>query len=189
MKKILKRKDYDRIEEELNILIEDYGVKYFPMDCFEVASLMNIEIKSYSQFSQEDCDFIVSHSEDGFTIFKNKKYVIYYNEKKNDERIRFTIWHEIAHIHLGHLEKDCKISYEQMEEEANHFATHALAPLQFVHRLSLFSPLMLCTVCGVSFELANYVLAHYRNAFQYESIKKAILSNRISKLLTFEGGE
>ena len=54
MKKILKRKDYDRIEEELNILIEDYGVKYFPMDCFEVASLMNIEIKSYSQFSQDE---------------------------------------------------------------------------------------------------------------------------------------
>lgn len=187
MKKLLKREDYDRIEDDLSNLIEDLGLSLFPMNCYEVASLLCIELKTYAEFSEADRDFIVSKAQDGFTIKKNGKYVIFYNADKSVERRRFTIWHEIAHIHLGHLEAE--ISYEQMEEEANHFAITALAPLALVHRLSLFDPWTLSSVCGVSFVLANYVLEHYKKAFQYESVKNTILRSRIALLLSYEPKE
>ena len=187
MKKLLKRGDYNRIEEELSNLIEDLGLTFFPMNCYEVASLLFIELRTYAEFLEEDRVFVVSKAEDGFTIRKNGKYIIYYNADKGLERRHFTIWHEIAHIYLGHLESD--ISYEKMEEEANHFATTALAPLPFVHKLGLRDPWSLSDVCGVSFTLACNVLEHYKNAFQYESVKNTILKSRISLLLSYQPRE
>ena len=187
MKKILKGADYNRIEEELTYLIEDLGLKYFPMDCFEVAVLLKIEVRTYSDFCKEDRNFVVSKAKDGFTVRKNGGFVIYYDASVRRDRVLFTIWHEIAHIHLGHFESN--ISYKQMEEEANHFAAAALAPLAFVHNLSLTSEDLICKMCGVSEKMAGNVIRHYNRAFRYESVKRKILNGRITKLLTFKGGD
>jgi len=185
MKKILKRKDYDKIEEEANNLIEDLGITLFPINCFEIAFLLNIEIHKCSEFNENDRDFIVSKFNDGFTIRKSGKYIIYYNDSLIRERIKSTMWHEIAHIQLGHLESDCMISYAQKEEEANHFAVYVMAPLVFVHRLNLNSPQEISDICEISFECACNVYEHYVKAFQYASIRNTILNGRIANLLTY----
>lgn len=132
MEKLLKRKDYDRIEETVNDIMEDLGLKLFPLNCFEMAFLLGIEIHRCSEFNERDREFIMSKCECGFTVRKGGKYFIYYNDALDRSRIRFAIWHEIARIQLGHLETDCTISCAQMEEEENHFAAYVMAPLAYI---------------------------------------------------------
>ena len=185
MKKILKGYDYNAIEETANDLIEDLGLRLFPVNCFEVAFLLGIEIKKYSEIPEADRDFVVSKYEDGYSIKICGKYIIYYNDTLDRNRIKFTIWHEIAHIQLGHLEYDCTKSYARLEEEANHFAAYVMAPLAFIHNLGLSDPWEIADVCEISFDCACNVYEHYQKAFQFASIRNAILSGRIVKLLTY----
>ena len=185
MKKLLKGKEYDRIEEIANDMIEDLDLKLFPVNCFEVAFLLGIEIKKYSEIPDADREFIISKCEYGFTIRKGGKYFIYYNDTLDRNRIKFTIWHEIAHIQLGHLESDCAKPYALLEEEANHFAAYVMAPLAFIHNLGLSAPWEIADVCEISFDCACNVFEHYQNAFQFASVRNAILNGRIVRLLTY----
>lgn len=189
MEKILKSVDYNIIEESANDLIEDLGLSLFPVNCFEVASWLGIGIKKYSEIPEEDRDFVVSKVEDGYSIKIDSQYIIYYNDALDRKRIKFTIWHEIAHIQLGHLEADCTKSYAQLEEEANHFAAYVMAPLAFIHNLGLSDPAEIADVCEISFECACNVYEHYIKAFQFASIRNTILSGRIVNLLTYNQKE
>ena len=185
MLKGLKRNDYDKVEEEAENLVEDLGLKFFPLDCFQVAEQLDIGIHECSDFSFEDQEFIVSRYPDGFTVFKNGKFHIYYNETQYETRIRFTIWHEIAHIQLGHLEADCIKSKAQKEEEANHFAAYLMAPLVFIYILGLEDPQEIADTFGISIDLACNAYEHYTNAFRYTRIKNKILNGRLAKLLVY----
>lgn len=183
--KILKSYDYDRIEETANDLIEDLGLKLFPVNCFEVAFLLGIELKKYSETPDEDRDFVASKSDDGYSIKIHDKYIIYYNDAIDRNRIKFTIWHEIAHIQLGHFEPDCSKSYAHIEEEANHFASYIMAPLAFIYMLGLSSPLEIAKICEISFMHACNVFERYNNTFRYARIRNIVLSGRITQLLTY----
>ena len=185
MIKGLKRNDYDKVEEEADNLVEDLGLKFFPLDCFQVAELLGIEIHKCSEFSFGDEEFVVSRYSDGFTVFKNGKFHIYYNESQNYNRIKFTIWHEIAHIQLDHLEADCTKSKKQKEEEANHFAAYLMAPLAFIHNLGLEDPQEIADTFEISIDLACNAYTHYANAFRYTCIKNIILNGRLAKLLVY----
>ncbi len=60
---------------------------------------------------------------DGFTIsFKNTPPIIFVNSDLSGDRLRFTLAHELGHV-LMH-----KLPNEQMEEEANIFASELLMP-------------------------------------------------------------
>lgn len=183
--KLLKGKDYDRIEKAANDLIEDLGVKLFPVNCFEVAFLLGIELKKYSEIPEEDREFVESKYKDGYSIKEQDKYIIYYNDTIDLSRIKFTIWHEIAHIQLEHVEPDCTENYARLEEEANHFASYIMAPLVFIHNLGLTDPFKIAEICGISFEHACNVLNRYYNTFQYASIRNIVLNGRIAQLLTY----
>lgn len=187
MKKILKGHDYDGIDEVANDLIEDLGLRRFPLDCFEVAFLLGIELRQYSGLSEQDRIFVESRYKDGYSVRTAGKYVISYNDSMNRNRVKFTIWHEIAHIQLGHFEGACAKSEALMEEEANHFAAYVMAPLAFVHKLGLFSPAEIAEVCEISFECACNVHEHYVRAFRFAGVRNAIINGRIAKLLTFSG--
>ena len=189
MIKAMKGKDYDEVEEEAENLIEDLGLNVFPLDCFMVADLLSIDVHKCSEFSKKDKKFIVSKYKDGFTIFKKGRYIIYYNDSVGFNRIKFTIWHEIAHIQLGHLEKDCTKSKQRQEEEANHFASHVMAPLALIHILELKSPDEIADTFGISIDLACYAYSHYINAFRYTCIKNRILNGRLVKILVYLPGE
>lgn len=189
MKKILRGSDYEKIEDEASDLIEDLGLRQFPVNCFEVAFLLGIGIQKYSDFNDADMGFIKSKTEDGFTILKGRKYIIYYNDAVDRKRIKFTIWHEIAHIQLGHLEEGRNLSYERQEEEANHFAAYVMAPLVFIHKMGLSDPIEISDECEISLEFASYVYEHYVKAFQYAGVRDAILNSRIAKLLTYSPKE
>ena len=183
--RLLQGKAYDRIEEIANDLIEDLGLTLFPVNCFEVAFLLGIEIKKYSDIPEEDREFVISKYEDGYSSKIIDKYVIYYNEALDRNRIKFTIWHEIAHIQLGHLEEDCLGNYLRLEEEANHFASYIMAPLVFIHNLGLTNIFDIAEVCQISLDHACNVLNRYYNTFRYASIRNIVLNGRIGRLLTY----
>lgn len=79
--------------------------------------------------------------DDGFTIKKRCKFFIFLNDIKPNNRIRFTVAHELGHIESRHLyKKNCLgltmiAHYDNdsqnsiIENEANSFARNLLAPL------------------------------------------------------------
>ena len=103
MDKNLRKVDYDKIEETVNDLIEDLGLREFPVNCFEAAVRLGVETRKYSELSKPDRDFIASKMEYGFSIKRDGKYVIYYNDALDRYKTRFAIWHEIALSSWGFL--------------------------------------------------------------------------------------
>ncbi len=188
MKGELQGSDYEQIEEEANNLVEDLGLQVFPLDCFEVARLLGITVLSYSELSENDRIVSFSESEDGYSRREAGGYVIYYNDGKPPTRIKFTMWHEIAHIHLGHLE-GCDKSVGRIEAEANHFAAYIVAPLVFVSRMGLETPDEIADALGISIDCACNVYEHYQKAMRNPRVRHKILHSRIARLLTYTSKE
>ena len=65
-----------------------------------------------------DFGFLSRHPRDPW------KAVIYYNDKKSIQTIRFTIAHELGHYVLGHLDDD-----DTAKKEANCYARNILCPV------------------------------------------------------------
>ena len=177
-------KDYERIEEEVTNLIEDMNIKYFPFNCFEVASLLNIEVKSYSSIPKEDQEMCLSKTEDGYSTKNGNIYIIYYNDKMPLHRIKFTIWHEIGHIQLGHFEENEK-SDELMEKEANHFAAYAMAPICLIFAYKLFDPFDISYQFDIGYEFASHKYQHYLNVRRWPSVVTKICNDRLQNIITF----
>ncbi|NCB27880.1 MAG: ImmA/IrrE family metallo-endopeptidase, partial [Bacteroidia bacterium] len=139
--------DYQQPIIEALIVLEDSGIDRFPVSLHAIQHQFHnlFEFCSYGQLmaqsgiSQEKC-FKYFGSEDGAAVMDERcgKYIVYYNEKKKKQRIRFTIAHEIGHIFLGHHEEYGKPIlerggvgqelYKRLENEANCFARNLLCP-------------------------------------------------------------
>lgn len=75
---------------------------------------------------------------DGYSINLN---LICYNSKHSEEKIRFTIAHEVGHILLGHNSGNRIINFyskDPNEQLANAFAAELLVPLGLLKKESLF---------------------------------------------------
>lgn len=190
MGKYRKDIDYDFIEENANDMIEDLGEIVFPLNCFNVARKLGISLKEYSDYREEDKAFLLSISNDGFCVKKINQFVIAYNDENPEVRIKFTIWHEIGHIQLGHLDSfaDNVLSVStsnKLEKEADYFARYVLAPLPLICLLGCDSVEKIATSCKISHQCAGYVFDNYNKAMVYPSLKSKIMNNRIRELLKF----
>lgn len=177
--------EYDEIEDTVTDLLEDLGFTEFPVDCFEVASRLRIDIKKYSEVPEEDREMLVAKYEDGYgTCLAKYRYAIYYNDKKNADRIRYTIWYEIGHIQLGHYDSFDK-TQERMKAEANHFAVFAQAPTSAVILSAPYDEYDISSTFNLSLECAENVYSTYLNVSQYPGIVKKIMNQRIMDVLDF----
>ncbi|MBR5032459.1 MAG: ImmA/IrrE family metallo-endopeptidase [Treponema sp.] len=183
--KLLKPEDYDEIEETVVNLFEDLGYTEFPVDCFDVVSKLKIELRKYSEVSEEERDYLIANFEDAFTLkVDNVQFILSYNDNMPPERIKFTLWYEIGHIQLGHLD-GCNKSQALMKEEANHFAVFAQAPMPFVIMQRPYDEFDIANRFNLSLECANNVYRHYLNVIQYESVERKILSSRLMDIMQF----
>lgn len=178
--------DYDKIEETANELFDGLGFKTFPVNPFEVAKRLNINLFAYSSFCQTDRDYLIQKRNDGFSYKKNDfGYGICYNDYKKYNRILFTLWYEIAHIQLGHLD-GCTKSQEQMHTECNHFASYCLSPIAFVIMSRPNCQEDIQFTFNVSFECAYYLYNKYLNVISFGvSFIKKIVSNPIVNILQY----
>ena len=146
--------NYDKAVRESINLLSDCDFNTIPIDLDIIFKQYGRTIKkcSYSNFSnrnglsiQEICDYFESDLGACAYDEKSERYVIYYNDTKNNKRLdRFTIAHELGHVFLNHYaEIDSNVllrkrvpekKYKSLEKEANCFARNLLAPIPLVKR-------------------------------------------------------
>lgn len=124
----------DEIKNEVTFLYEECEVHTYPIDCFAIANKLHFVLRPYSSLTLGDYLDACDESDDGFSrveqdpMSKMNYYVIYYNDSKPFGRMRWTIFHEIGHIYLGHHDiPDTIKSYRIKEAEADFFAKYAIA--------------------------------------------------------------
>lgn len=123
---------YDRISKFLQ---ENNITDYF--DPFAYCQNMGWNLIPYTSDGFQDERFVELYkiSEDGFSIYENNEYSIFYNPLRYEPRINFTISHEIGHIELFHHfvlpQKILMISKNKntiWEKQADTFAGNILMP-------------------------------------------------------------
>lgn len=132
-----------------------------PVNLMAIARHYNIKVIRYSR-SEYIKSLNISES-DGFSFFKDQP-IIYYNDSKPHNRVRFTIAHELGHCILGHLSKgkvtnrinsETDAYSDPQEVQANVFARDLLMPATVLHSLNVRSPEDIMDICNVSKQSAE----------------------------------
>lgn len=132
-----------------------------PVNLMAIARHYNIKVIRYSK-SEYIKALNISES-DGFSLLRGQP-IIYYNDRKPYNRVRFTIAHELGHCLLGHL-SEFKVTNRQNNEtdtytdpkeiQANVFARDLLMPATVLHSLNVQSAEDIARLCSVSLQSAQ----------------------------------
>ncbi|WP_270566540.1 ImmA/IrrE family metallo-endopeptidase [Clostridium beijerinckii] len=172
---------YTHIKRIVNDIYIKLNISKFPINVFEIiGSFDNIKIVSYHRFmldhnlTKEETFEILTSDEGCTDYFKpSNKYIIYYNDLdfKSDERIRWTLTHELGHILCSHYSSDntkifddylSESEYKIMEAEANYFTGLLLSNPVILHKLNIRSSHDIETYCSISSEAARYRYKFYK---------------------------
>lgn len=173
-------KRYEEIKEIIADMYEDLGYAKLPVNVYELCHRLNIKLSKYSYLSAGGLEERAKQfSKDGFSIFnKNtRQNEIYYNDRMPEERITFTIMHEIAHIMMEH-----NVHTPANEKEANFFAKTALAPLGLIYLLHLKNSAEIAETFGISMEFAGNIVRHFNKAMIYPGIRQKEADCRLVRL-------
>lgn len=129
---------------------DEMEIEQYPVDMFHILGhLENVLISSFhdykiwAQNNGRECPDELKEAKCYYEPDSNI-YIIVYNEKKPQIRIRFSLAHELGHIVLGHLDNECteiergglnNSLYYTMEGAANTFAGNFLAPPILIYKL------------------------------------------------------
>lgn len=152
----------EEIKKEVVSLFEKYNINCVPINGFEIANKMGVKVIPYSSKSEKAKKWCLSESEDGFSVFREKQWYIFYNDEMKFGRINNTMLHEIGHIVLDHTEDS-----ELAEKEVKFFAKYALVPPVLVHKLKASTPKAISEAFNVSYEAACYALVYYNKWLHY----------------------
>lgn len=128
---------------------------------FVLDQLPDAVILSYTDACEKyacERSLFTASSNHGFTINEvspegRMRYIVLFNDWKDDTTIRFTLAHEIGHIILGHMEDT-----EVANKEANCFARNLLCPIPVRHVFALHTVSALCKAFDVSEPMARISL-------------------------------
>jgi len=161
---------YEEIKREITFMYEEAEVHCYPIDCFLIANRLHYIVRPYSSLSEEGRQQAIETDPDGFSKVEVNpftgmyEYVIYYNDEcKIPGRIRWTIFHEIGHIYLGHHDHPDDSFSAIEEEEANFFAKYAIAPHPLIRKLNCQSPWDIQTTFETSGQAAGYIYEMFMN--------------------------
>lgn len=112
---------------DISLLLRKIGIKEIPADFSEIEDLIEEERGSIL----------------GITYAKDESLDIFYRSIDTENRIRFTLAHELAHccLHADTLKKrhiewrKCETSNQSKEKEANIFAGELLIPLSSIEQI------------------------------------------------------
>lgn len=125
---------YDEIREEVANFIEDFGIEAYPFSIWVLLKRMGIRLIPYSALPDQLRDEIEEAWPEAITLrpdnFNAAGTVIFYNDQRSRERIRFTLAHELAHLVLEHPDEKS----DELEGEADIFANYLLAPAPLILR-------------------------------------------------------
>lgn len=167
----------EEIKKEVVDLFEKYNINCIPINGFEIANKMGVKVIPYSSKNETTRKMCLKESEDGFSIFKDNQWFIFYNDEKTYGRINNTMLHEIGHITLDHTEDS-----ELAEKEVKFFAKYALVPPVLVHKLKILTAREIAEKFDVSYEAAEYALIYYYKWLQYGEITYTSYEKRLLTL-------
>ena len=167
-------------------MFEECEIDTYPIDCFAIAEKLYYVLRPYSTLTPQKYLEALQIDSDGFSkveinpVTRMNQYIIYYNDKINLGRMRWTIFHEIGHIYLGHHDNpnnsQCKIE----EAEADFFAKYAIAPPPLVNIAKCENAWDISNTFCASFEASLNLYNYYQKWLQfgpreYEPFELAIL--------------
>lgn len=139
-------------------------IKSFPIDCFTTINKYKLEARSYSSLDDELRNYCLLYSDDAFK-YKN---LICYNDHMPVGRIRFSLMHELAHILLDHQGDHTP----DQEQEANFFASNALAPRMAIHYAKCKNQNDVAKIFKITNEAARYAFEDYRRWHRWTTYHK-----------------
>lgn len=153
-----------------------YGVDRLPVDVLAVANRAGIHVLTFSQLSARIgvsvSDICARYDDEGFAFWSTgeQRFVLCYNERFPFYVSRWTIMHEIAHVHLQHITPAHPIhtrvrSFDRsiFEMEADSLARRVLCPSIVLHDLHAFSASAISDLCGISLEASIYRSRHMKS--------------------------
>ncbi len=164
---------YEEIKQEVLFMFEETETDTFPIDCFEIARRLHYVIRKYSDLDFEDYFEAMENSDEGFSRVEQDPvtgmnyYAIYYNDEGHGERnIRWTIFHEIGHIYLGHHDNPSG-NEQQEEDEANFFAKYAMCPPPLLNATKCSCPEDVYEKFEASGEFSGYAFEYFQTWLHY----------------------
>lgn len=144
--------DIEKLYDHILRIYKKYNISVFPVDCIELAEKCGYKIIRYSDLTETKRAACISLSKDACIVQKN----LHYEDRNISERIRFTIAHELGHVFLN----------SELEEDADNFASHFLAPRILIHRYRCDTAEQIHEIFGLSYEASNRALMDYRNWYE-----------------------
>lgn len=146
-------------ETEILKIYQKCHIQRYPIDCFWVMNCMSFRLIMYSSLIEmnEELSFLRSNSCDAVTLIDTNE--IFYNDRKDRRRIRFTLMHELGHIVLD----------TQNEDEADAFAAEILAPLSVAVWKNLRTADSISRYFDVSISAANRLVSKINNRTKVDS--------------------
>ena len=96
-----------------------------------IKEISDIQCCSFKRAHEHGVDIEAFGSDAAVLTEYAGKLVIFYNQRDMQERIRFSMFHEIGHYLLNHeLQTDDKELYKKQEIETNYFSAQLLMPEQ-----------------------------------------------------------
>lgn len=147
---------YDEIRLAVADLIEDWGIRVYPFDIWNLLHKMGITTVPYSTLPDDAKALLKEGYPDAFTTysssFNSRDITIYYDDQVSSrERIRFTLAHELGHLMLMHPDSGEDI----YEHEADIFANYLLAPAPLIIEYSEFDYVEASVDFSVSYSCAK----------------------------------
>lgn len=187
--------NYQMAQNKAYEILLKYSDGELPINPFKIASkIKNIKLMTFTEFAEQlqkkqkelsleeiKCQF---ESDRGFLKKRGKKkYILAYNEEDSDYVIKWTIFHELGHYFLGHLEEDENQQYlfcdgliyrDTQEKEANYFAKHCCSPFPIAYyvckeleKYNFHSLYLFKYFFQMSIEVSDYCSNHFNNHSEY----------------------
>lgn len=119
------------------ILVKSHLIAQFPYSARDlVTEQSEIKCRTFKKALEYGVD-ISSFGSDSATIFKlNEKYIIFYNDEKPINHVKFSILHELGHFVNDHdFQAKDSVTYHKYEVETNCFAAQLLMPEQILREI------------------------------------------------------
>lgn len=142
----------EKLYDNILCIYKKYNVLTFPINCFELAEKCGYKIIKYSDLTETKRCACIKLSKDACIV----KKILYYEDRNIVERIRFSIAHELGHIFLN----------SELEDDADNFASHVLAPRIMIHRYRCETSDQIHDIFGLSYDASNRALTDYRKWYE-----------------------
>lgn len=114
------------------ILVKSQVINAFPFSVTKlIKEISDVQCCSFKRAQKYNVDIEAFGSKSAILTEYLGRQIIFYNQLDIDERVRFSMLHEIGHYLLDHdMDTDNKGLYEKQEIETNFFAAQLLMPEQ-----------------------------------------------------------